>query len=336
MRNVDPSPAPYSGSEHAYTLEHMRLLRHVEKGMDEWLEVTEAMRPIASIYLSKAFASPYCMDQLLALSALHLSTTATATDPQGLRDTATNLQTRALAGFRRAMDRGADADSTATFVFSSLIAVHVLTERLSHNRHDFGAFLDGIADHFRHHRGARILGTVYWAEFGGSELMARLAGVGGTPSPASVGEGGAGGQYVFGEAGGPSVLAAMIEASALNDASAQACLEAVHSLGQVHARLQGPDSWGVHVLLGWPNMIPLEFIDLLERRVPEALVILAHFAGYMHRCRDFWVFGDAGEHLLRGIANHLGRHWMGWMREPLEVMAPGSVASGLPGDILDA
>lgn len=337
MRNLEPGPAPNVGSEHTYNLEHMRLLHHIEQGVNDWLEVTEAMRPVASIYLAKAFTAPYCMDQLLALSALHLSATATsdtAGDPRHLHYTATNLQTRALAGFRRAMECGAE-DATATFVFSSLISVHVLAERLVGNRHDFGAFLDGVVDHFRHHRGACIMGNAYWADFGGAELIAKLTTWGGVPSPASACEGGEtpGRQDVWGEPGEKSVLAAIIGASALNEASAQACLQAIRSLEEVDKRLEGHDAWGVHILLGWHNMIPLEFINLLERRVPEALVILAHFAGYLHQHRHFWVFGDAGGFLFRGIARHLGRHWMGWMREPMEVVT-GSVES--PGDGLGA
>lgn len=335
MRNLEPDPASGAGSEHVYNLEHMRLLHHIEQGMNDWLEVTQAMRPIASIYLAKAFTTPYCMDQLLALSALHLSTTTnTTTDPGHLHYTATNLQTRALAGFRRAMECGA-SDATATFVFTSLISVHVLAERLAGNRHDFGAFLDGVVDHFRHHRGACIMGRAYWADFGGSELIAKLTRGSGVPSPASASEGRTPGQQdVWGELGEKSVLTSMIETSALNEASVQACQQAVRSLKKVNARLEGPNAWGVHILLGWHNMIPLKFIELLERRVPEALVILAHFAGYLHRCHHFWVFGDAGEFLFRGIARHLGRHWTGWMREPMEVVT-GSVA-GSPEDGLDA
>lgn len=335
MRNLDPGQAPDSGPEQ-YTLEHMRLLHHVEQRMHNWLEITAAMRPIAAIYLAKAFTTPYCMDQLLALSALHLSTTTTpSTDARHLVYTATNLQTRALTGFRRAMDRGGD-DETATFVFSSLLSVHVLAERLA-DRGDFGAFLDGVVHHFRHHRGACIMERAYWADFGGSELIAKLTRGRGMASPAGIEErgGGQGGENVWGEGGGQGVLSAMMEASVLNEVSAQACLQAVRSLEKVDARLGGPDSWGVHILLGWHNMIPLAFIDLLERRVPEALVILAHFAGFLYRCRHFWVFGDAGEVLLRGIARHLGRHWMVWMRELMEVVT-GSVASGSPGGGLDA
>lgn len=299
--------------------------------MHDWLEVTAAMRPIAAFHLAKALTTPYCMDQLLALSALHLSTTKTSsTDPRHLLYTATNLQTRALSGFRRAMDRGAD-DETATFVFSSLISVHVLVERLA-NRGDFGSFLDGVVDHFRHHRVVCIMG----ADLGESELIEKLTRGRGMPSPAGDEDmgGGQGGEKVWGEGGGQSVLFTMIEASALNEVSRQACLQAVRSLEKVDA-LGGPDSWGVHVLLGWHNMIPPEFIDLLKRREPEALVILAHFAGYLHRCRHFWVFGDAGEFLLRGIARHLGSHWTGWMREPMEVVT-GSAASGSPRGGLDA
>lgn len=318
--------------DHSYDLQHMRLWHHIAADMDNWLEVTEAMRPIARIYIDTALSSRYCMDQLLALAALHLSTVSHE-NSQRYRDHAAQLQTRALAGFQRAIEGDASrVDATAVFAFSSIIGVQVLAEKLSQSRDDdFGAFLDGIVDYLRHHRGARILGHRFWNNLRSSELIATLA-AGGVQNLTSAEHADGNDDSVEGSSPGAAAgdcprLVAMVEASTLNNTSSQVCLDAIRSLGTVRARLEGPGSWGVHVLLGWPNMLDVEFVELLERRVPEALVVLAHFSGYLHRRRDFWVFGNAGERLIRGIADHLGRHWMKWMEEPLAMVKSLSVAS---------
>lgn len=292
--------------------------------MDNWLEVTEAMRPIAKIYIDTALLSPYCLDQLLALAALHLST-VNHESAQRYRDHAAQLQTRALAGFRSATKgESGCVDATAVFVFSSIIGVQVLAEKLSQRQDDFGAFLDGIIDYLRYHRGARILGHRFWDSLRSSELIAMLAarGVENLTSATYVNGEEESGSFISPDATGESFpgLVAMVEASTMNSTYSQVCLDAIRSLGTVQSRLEGPKSWGVHVLLGWPNMLDVEFVELLERRVPEALVILAHFSRYLHRRRDFWVFGNAGERIIRGIADYLGRHWMKWMEEPLSLV----------------
>jgi hypothetical protein len=72
--------------------------------------------------------------------------------------------------------------------------------------------------------------------------------------------------------------------------------------------------------MAWPVLISFEFLQMLRQRRPEALVILAHWAVFLHYHRDFWVFGDSGRFLLESTRKYLGTYWDDWMAWPMEVL----------------
>jgi hypothetical protein len=120
IRSNSRSPRFEDGQ--AFTLKHMQLLDHVEHGITTWLGATDVMVPLVEQYIKTTITTPYLMDQLLALSALHLSHT-TDRESARYRSLATELQTRGLSLFNA---RGDDADKTACWYFSSLLAMHHL------------------------------------------------------------------------------------------------------------------------------------------------------------------------------------------------------------------
>jgi hypothetical protein len=62
------------------------------------------------------------------------------------------------------------------------------------------------------------------------------------------------------------------------------------------------------------------FIDMLRKHQPEALVILAYFGVLLHRCRNFWAFGEAGGTIICAVAGHLGSYWQEALAWPLHVL----------------
>lgn len=54
----------------------------------------------------------------------------------------------------------------------------------------------------------------------------------------------------------------------------------------------------------------------IGNRTLDALVLLAHFVGLLHQCREFWIYGNAGAHLIRAIDAALGPACAQWLTIP--------------------
>jgi hypothetical protein len=74
-----PSPSPSTTprqldqvSDRYFTIAHFVLFNHVTTYIDDWLAISESMRPFSRLYIRIALESPAVMHQLLAIAALHL------------------------------------------------------------------------------------------------------------------------------------------------------------------------------------------------------------------------------------------------------------------------
>ncbi|KAM0437841.1 hypothetical protein ACHAPT_002206 [Fusarium lateritium] len=304
-RNSEPPASPNLHdieSDELFTFEHLQLLYNIQEHMTNWMMVTDYLKPLANGYVTAALKTPYLMNQLLALSAMHLSTVNKESSSH-YKITANTLRHRALRGFNKALDDTAQENATSQFFFASLLALHYFAETISGvPEQDFPKTLGHVLEYFRLHRGARVLSDRAHSTLVGSSVMGWLM--------AAV-------QESKQETRTPSescaLLETMLRASDLNEESLQACQGARESLDLVHRWIEGPNGWGVHALLGWSNLIPLRFLSLLEKQTPEALVILAHYAALMHRFRGFWCFGDVGKRLVDGITGLLATYWADWL-----------------------
>lgn len=242
------------------------------------------------------------MNQLLALSAMHLRTIDKHA-AESYTNTATHLRHRALRGFNKCLDDTSESNSTAQFFFASLLALHYLAETVSGlSDQDFATTLEYMVNYFRLHRGARVMGERASTSFVNSKVSQWMIDAWKEEFNDS---------YVA--SADCAVLASMLETSELNEESRKACEEATEALWFVMRRIQGPNSWGVHGLMAWSNLIPWRFLMLLEKQIPEALVILAHYAVLLHRFRAFWCLGDIGKRLVEGISDLLAAYWQGWL-----------------------
>ncbi|KAI0468584.1 hypothetical protein F4859DRAFT_524161 [Xylaria cf. heliscus] len=298
---------PSAGHEHCFTFQHLGLLHHVETDIENWLWVPEPIRNAGRTYLDVALSSPFLMDQLLALSAQHMSTIHPDSYDQ-YRRLGTALQTRALDGFKAAAADPSRENIKARFLFSSLIALSTMATMAMSSRPDIDQSLPRFVELLRVTRGVRIVGDSAWAELYQSKLgwifraFENLDGYT-EPLPASL-----------------LGVARMLQRSDLDPVMEEIYSKAARWLGFIQKQLDSPTSWGVHGVMAWLNLVDPMYAQLLVNSRPEALIILAHYAIMLHQHRRFWVFRDIGENLIVSISRSLEVKWLAYVAGPLEVL----------------
>ncbi|TQN64926.1 Lysine biosynthesis regulatory protein LYS14 [Colletotrichum shisoi] len=292
-----------------FTLEHMRLLHHLETKMDVFMCADDFMKPLVDMNLECALNAPYPMDVLLGLSALHMADLH-PDRADHYRHQATQLQTRALVLFNDAKEDISDDTCIPMFLFSSTLGTHLLCDTLRANRHDLPAFLDQFAAYLRLHRGVSTVTSRSWhviRESGAKRFIDFLESRRPADRVPSV----------------VDILHRMLDRADLGPASLQACRDAAETLRDSYAIYRSIAERTTHhsaSVMSFGVRVTTGFIDVLKQRRPEALVVLAFYAVLLHWCRDFWIFADAGEFLIRAVASHLGDYWSEWLAFPLSVL----------------
>lgn len=93
--------------------------------MEEYMALQESAKPFIDIAINNAAVAPFLLDQVLALSALHLSTKDMSNRLLYHRQ-ATEQQTRALELFNLARNEVCSSNRTPVFLFASLFSIHTL------------------------------------------------------------------------------------------------------------------------------------------------------------------------------------------------------------------
>ncbi|KAJ9132453.1 C6 finger domain-containing protein [Pleurostoma richardsiae] len=300
------------GSGTTYAALHMVLLHHAECKMAEYMALEGGITPIIDAAVDNALAAPYLLDQVLALSALHLSTQDPATASLYHRH-ATELQTRALGLFNQIRGEICDSNYLPTFLFATLLGIHVLRDTLANHHHTISEFVGAFVDYVRLHRGVRAVTSMYWKLILQSELRPLLyitdytAGVD-KQTPGTETE----------------KVCRFMDTSDVVSSSKAACLEALKWIQWVLDTAAIEPSridLGVHATMAWPLVIPDEFVEALYQHRPEALVVLAHYAAIMHHYRRYWVFGSAGSTIIQSITLHVGPFWADALTWPQGVLS---------------
>jgi hypothetical protein len=74
----------------------------------------------------------------------------------------------------------------------------------------------------------------------------------------------------------------------------------------------------IGVTLSWPVQLSPSVVELVHKRQPEALALLAHYSLLLNIINEFWWIRGMSRHLLQTIQTHLGPEWECWIRWPLE------------------
>lgn len=310
--DYSPSESPPSANsllvqasaDRAYTLDHLELLHHLDKNAADILMVEEVHDHIIfDTIFRNALVLPHLMDQILAISALHLS----ALPQQRPRKTqhlcqAAQLHDRALAAFHTA-DAAGD-DGLYTCLFYSLAGLHSLFDTLSFPDSFSGSLACFV--HFVHFQQKCRRQAQESSNIGDSPLATEYQTI--IETADAVAQAGSGRDY--------AELSSRLETSGLDQAALEACRSAVKHLqwtSDMRRCLPVHGGGLAHLFLAWPALIPDSFIVLIEQRRPEALVVLAHYATLLGSRGDLWIFASSGTLLAQLISKHLGSFWGDWL-----------------------
>ncbi|KOS21770.1 hypothetical protein ESCO_002195 [Escovopsis weberi] len=323
-----------------YTAQHLIILHHTFTSVErDSIVARDQMQGVVEIAIRDAVEAPYLIDQLLALSALHLAARIDSGDsrkagnPAALRHQATELQTRAVSSFTRlTADLPTEDKATCVprFLFTSLLSLQVLAETLHQHRqfpnadngrptplHDF---IKRMVDCMRLHRSMLSLIRPTWNYLLQTELFPLLRTSHDAANEAEI---------KVSQGTECRHLEQLIRAPPdstgagppLDPASASACLSCIDRLQWAFDMQNSlPDQDVPHAACSFIIMNPSEFADVLQTLRPEALIILAYFSVLLHRCRKFWVFENVGANIIRAIVGHLGPRWRDALAWPLRVI----------------
>ncbi|KAL6793321.1 hypothetical protein GGI42DRAFT_346213 [Trichoderma sp. SZMC 28013] len=300
-----------------YGLGHLELLHHLEsesRGLEE-VSILPLPSSTRRVMMQCALANPYLMDQLLALSAAHMSTVHRG-QQQAFRNKATELQTRALTLFNRSESAISRQNSCAWFLYASVLGLQVMFETFQSN--DLNTFIDQLGTYFPVHQGVRAVIQKAWPTI--KDIVEEIIG-----------------HKDFSEARGLGKrqpqecddIISLIDECDLEESDKEVCLEAIEIIQWIFELHRINPETKVHFTIAWSILVPVRFGEMLRQRVPEALVILSFHAVLLHRLQHFWIFGHSGRFLVQSISTYLGAPWARWLAWPKEQLNVISNTSGI-------
>ncbi|KAL2816186.1 hypothetical protein BDW59DRAFT_153409 [Aspergillus cavernicola] len=308
------SPSPSAGSPSVAFDDLPVNMLHVELFHNLFTATYTTFDPNGSLtwlpeVVSHTIKTPYLVNEMLAFSALHLSTTRPA-QRDYYHYHAAQLQTQALAIFKETSPEVTQETCIPLFFFSSVLGIHMLCDTLIYRENDFDHFLTRFVHYLRLHHGVRAIISQAWSMLLDSILKPAFnSGIELYQSHGPL-------------APGCEKLQNLIIAANLGTELTETYQRAIKSLQACIniANAEHVDHVAANAVITWPILVKLEFSDLLEQRRPEALVILAHYAVLLHRYRDSWLFGDSGRFIIEEVTRYLGSEFEEWLEWPLEAL----------------
>lgn len=308
-----PSGEPRREENQVYALEHMVLLRHAESESAHFMMCDESPDALVSSICDLALISQNLMDEFLALSALHLSVHDPSKHGKYSR-MAVELQVRALSLHNPVTMELSEQNCIPRFVFSALLGLYVLHDTLSTIENDFDAFLGKFGDYLNLQQGVGVICKEFWHVISSSKGPAFFV------SEEHISPDGS---KLTSSGHACDAIEEMLMESILPPASLDTCRSATKWLENAFRLFEIFSVRGnrrVHAAIAFPVNVPPKYDELLRQKVPEALVILAHFGVLLHQCREFWIIGSGGTAMIRIIAAQLGQQWHRFMELPNAVV----------------
>ncbi|KAI8951271.1 hypothetical protein F4801DRAFT_545549 [Xylaria longipes] len=317
-------------TDQTFRLYHLELLHNFRTGvLGNKILDPAAVDGYMAMTVGEATQAPYLMDQLLAVSAANMSTKRPH-QRRFYQDEATHLQTRGLALFNAA--QAAAENALAGFVFSTLLSQQVLFDAFS-TRSDFPTFLDKLVTSFHICGGVRIMTGQSWPV-----IMAQYQNKTGISLP---------GEFIAGNGSETMLtmklarLETLLAGEDLSPSVLSPCNTALRLLRDISYAppTDRPrfSAFRTTRVFQWAVQVPTSFIELLEQRRPESLIITAYYALLIHDTKHYWAYGDAGAFIIHSITKFLGSYWAEWLAWPNEVLdsvdRANRVGSSSPIDI---
>ena len=74
------------------------------------------------------------------------------------------------------------------------------------------------------------------------------------------------------------------------------------------------------LVYNWPVLVPQRYIDLMTKRKPQALVILAHFCIMLNMLNSLWFMEGCATRILEQCRRDLDEEWLPYIQWPLSVL----------------
>ncbi|KAL8681325.1 MAG: hypothetical protein Q9186_002534 [Xanthomendoza sp. 1 TL-2023] len=262
---------------------------------------------VVKIALSHAFL----LNEVLAIAALHL--VASRSERHDFWQTRSmELQSHALIGFNSIEKEVDETNCVPILLFSALLGAHLLGDRSrTQNLTSHSEYLDHVVNCVGLMRNVRSLVLKQWtATLRDSSIGALMM----TRNP----------QPPYHDVPNECrELTAMVRQSDLGVSSIEAYDMAIDRLLWLFDLAEVPSK--VHdtprSVFAWPVQLRDEFMSLLNRRQPEALIILAYYGVILHFYRKAWCIGNSGACLIRAIDALVGNYWSRWLQWPMQMIA---------------
>lgn len=295
-------------------LEHLHLLHHFcTRTYTTFTDNTVQKRVWNELAVQHGFQHRFLMFELLAVASLHLASENTARKEYYLHQ-ATILQSAAMTEFNSIQEGVTQDNCAATLLFSSLLALHVLADPTRTTGLDLHGYIDHLIRCIKLMRGVRNVVISDWWEYLSSSSDIRSILVIDSP------------QKPYKLPPEVSHLQNLTNNSELSERAIEgynAAIDKLHwlyALSDVPSRTYDTARW----VLAWPIQLQDEYLDLLNKRRPEAMVILCYYAAVLYHYRECWVVGQVGVYLIKAICAHLGGYWDEWLKWPRELVADES------------
>ncbi|KAJ4983901.1 feruloyl esterase b precursor [Stagonosporopsis vannaccii] len=314
-----PASLLQSDTSHSINLRHLELLSNficeVASSLDTDYSIdTGLLRGMMPAVLSK----PFLLLEVLALSALHLSRTRSEHADDYFAE-ATSLQIEALTLFDDQLGSITSNNCEAVLMFASFLGVHSLGEAVMTSENDAGGFLDRFVTYLNLHRGVRTIVSQSWQMLLRSKIAPALHNA---SDRLKLAESQHQEQAVFVE----TELNRLLDHGDMNEESNTACRDAVARLKMIYQadylddQIVGSQRHAAGLIWAWPILLSGVYTDLLQKRQPEALIILCYFSVLLHRRRSLWFVDSAGRLLIEAVTKSLGSYWRHWLDWPNDMM----------------
>jgi hypothetical protein len=255
------------------------------------------------------------MYELLAISAFHLSTKHPSKSAIYLTES-TTLQAHALFIFNSSTPTVNEDNLIPSFLFSAVVGLHFFCDIFSTPSPDLNTFLDRLVQSIQLLRGIRTVIGDSWKIILNSDIRSLLH-----DDDAPVVDRDDEVTHAF-----ETLRTNFSQSHTLSAFESKIYCEAITGLLSVYnaepadgTSDRPPSS---RLVIAWPITLSAEFADLLTKRRPEALVVMAYFSILLHSRRKIWAVGDAGRFLLTTIEEYLGEGWVEWIAVPKGMVPP--------------
>jgi hypothetical protein len=276
----------------------------------EWACIDHDLRRTKRYILKYVFTFPFLLHEVLAVSALHLSTCRPAQKSM-YREEATQLQSHARRLFNETVRDLNPQNIVPAFLFTAVLGIATFFETFHENEvkdNEMGVLFERIVQSIRLLQGVRAIvqSDGWWAFLNSSDIKDILV------------EDSAGDVDWIDEVVErfKQFHVHVLEWEGLDEEQKMVCDEAVgHLITVYRSAFKDKDRCGTlhrdvsKYAIRWWVLVPPAYTELLIQRKPEALVILGHFAVILHVFRGCWIVGDAGYKLLMLVEAELTQPW---------------------------